>query len=176
MSVQQWKKVTLLQGEFWPLIPWQLASPSLLISSCLFSPLVLHWLLPWFSCPGSWPGLWERWGCWWEHRGTGRNGTPAALSLAPEMQDVLVLAGAQFDTLSGAMSSTYYCDLVCWRPACPSGFGHTKAAAEPGRSKHVSCSGPSAGREAEQKYATMMLEGLFKWWHAMGIFFFMSVN
>lgn len=156
-------------------------SQGLLISSCLFAPSVPRWLLPWFSCPGSWPGLWGHWGCWWEHRGTGQNGTPAEPSLAPGRLDAVpVLAGAQFDALIEAVSLTSRCDLVCRQPARPSvclhqvwqkqdfssGSGHTKAAAEPGRNKHACFSwlGLSARREEEeQDYATAVLQGC-SWW------------
>ncbi len=138
--------------RFCPLSSWQLPGAMLFISSCQFAPSVRHWLLPWFSCPGSWPGLWGRWGCWWGRQGTGRSGTPAGLSLAPGRLDgALVLAGARCALLIGAVSSTNRCGSWCRQAArpsvclhhfwqegdCSSGSGHTRAAAEPGRNTHA---------------------------------------
>lgn len=148
--------------------PWRLPGATCLISSCLFVPSVLRWPLPWSSCPGSWPGLWGRWGCWWERRGTKRSGIPAGLSGEAAWPGVEPsLAGEQSDAWIGAETSTWRCDLVRRSPSCsseclhrvwlerdcPSGCGCTRAAAEPGRNKHAHLSWwkLSASREGEQK-------------------------
>lgn len=150
------------------------------ISSCLFVPSALHWLLPWSSCPDSWPGLWVHWGCWWEHQGTEQNGTPAGLSLAPGRQGA-GLAWARDDAVIGAVSSTHRCGLRCRQPACPSlclhrvwqqpdcssGSEHTKEAAEPDRSTHAhfSWSGLSASRESAPYYTTVTVQDFSEWSH-----------